>query len=148
MAGSQFVTPPRVKPSVPQKRFTLSEANKSLPYVKRVVQDVVTTHQSAVKLQQRIEKMCDKPNMAKQLNAAERELSASQDRFADLMNELFTVGAELKDPSIGLIDFVGRHKGRDVCLCWRLGEERVGFFHELDAGYAGRQPVSSLRESE
>src|SRR5262249_41301924 len=124
MAGSQFVTPPRVKPSVPHKHFTLAGANRSLPYVKRVVQDVVCTHQAAAKLLQRIKQMTDKPNLSKQLSAAERELSVSQDRYQDLMGELSGVGAQLKDPSIGLIDFIGRHKGRDVYLCWRLGEER------------------------
>ena len=49
---------------------------------------------------------------------------------------------------MGLIDFTGRHKGRDVCLCWKLGEETVGYWHEMDAGFAGRQPIATLREIE
>ena len=62
------------------------------------------------------------------------------------MEELSDVGCELKDFRTGLVDFVGRHQGRDVCLCWKLGEDRIAFWHETSAGYAGRQPVSSLEE--
>ena len=41
----------------------------------------------------------------------------------------------------GLVDFIGRHEGRDVYLCWKLGEERITHWHELNAGFAGRKPV-------
>jgi len=64
----------------------------------------------------------------------------------DYVDELTDVGCELKDYQIGLIDFVGRHQRRDVYLCWKLGEERIGYWHEMNAGYAGRQPISTLQE--
>jgi hypothetical protein len=70
----------------------------------------------------------------------------SKDRLQMLVEELKAVGAELKDPRAGLIDFIGRHQGHDVCLCWRLGEERVSFFHEMDSGFAGRQSINALQE--
>ena len=55
---------------------------------------------------------------------------------------------ELKDYQTGLIDFIGRHEGRDVYLCWKLGEEQITHWHELNAGFAGRQPVETLKETE
>ena len=69
-------------------------------------------------------------------------------RLEDYVNELTEVGCELKDYQVGLIDFTGHHKGHDVCLCWKLGEDEVGFWHEPEAGFAGRQPVATLRETE
>lgn len=50
-------------------------------------------------------------------------------------------GIELKGIDEGLIDFPSEREGRTVCLCWRLGEEHIGWWHELDAGFAGRQPL-------
>jgi len=47
----------------------------------------------------------------------------------------------LRDPETGLLDFPGERDGRRVWLCWRLGEERVAYWHELDTGYVGRQPL-------
>jgi hypothetical protein len=55
------------------------------------------------------------------------------------------MGIELKDPEQGLIDFRSIREGREVYLCWKLGEERVSHWHEIDAGFAGRQ---ALEEAE
>jgi hypothetical protein len=59
----------------------------------------------------------------------------------ELERELRQLGIELKDHYIGLIDFPCRLNGREVYLCWRLGEADVAFWHELDAGFAGRQKL-------
>lgn len=59
----------------------------------------------------------------------------------DLFNTITTLGLELKGIDEGLIDFPAERDGRPVYLCWKLGEERVAFWHELDAGFAGRQPL-------
>ena len=48
----------------------------------------------------------------------------------------------VKDLDIGLCDFLGERDGRDVWLCWQYGEKQVGFWHELDAGFAGRHPLA------
>jgi len=119
----------------------LAEANKSLPYVSRVVKDLVTISRSIAVLQQKIEKKGGKDRIN-----AEKDFATSKDRLQSLVEELTAVGAELKDPRTGLIDFIGRHRGHDVCLCWRLGEEHVSFFHEMDSGFAGRQSISALEE--
>jgi hypothetical protein len=47
----------------------------------------------------------------------------------------------LRDPETGLVDFPGERDGRRVWLCWRMGEERVGHWHDLDTGFVGRQPL-------
>ena len=55
--------------------------------------------------------------------------------------ELADLGIEMKDPGIGLIDFPSTMGSRPIYLCWRLGESEVGYWHEIHAGYAGRQPL-------
>ena len=62
-------------------------------------------------------------------------------KLEDFVDELAEIGCELKDYTLGLIDFIGRHQGRDVCLCWKLDEQRVEWWHEPEAGFAGRQPL-------
>lgn len=142
MAGPQFFTPQkRTVPSQPVRKFTLEQANKSLPLVKRIVADIVSMHERATQSQLRLEK-----DKGSDQRAAQKELNASVDRLQDLVDELSDVGCELKDYQTGLIDFVGRHEGRDVYLCWKLGEEKITHWHELDSGAAGRKPVSQLHE--
>lgn len=144
MAGSQFATPPRVSPSKSVRKFTLSEANKTLPLVKRIVADIVRVNGEATSLQERVDALDE----GRDRTAAKKELEGRVTRLSEIVDELSDVGAELKDPKTGLIDFVGRHEGHDVFLCWKLGEEKISFWHEMTAGFAGRKPVSQLRERE
>jgi hypothetical protein len=144
MAGPQFVTPKKVTPSRPTRRFTLEQANSTLPLVRRIVTDVVRVHDEAVKQQANVEKAAS----GKEQTAAQNQLQLSLDRLADLVDELSDIGVELKDYQQGLIDFIGRHEGRDVYLCWKLGEDHITHWHELNSGFAGRQPVSTLHETE
>jgi hypothetical protein len=50
-------------------------------------------------------------------------------------------GILLKDPETGLVDFPADHEGRSVYLCWRLGEDRVAWYHEITSGFGGRRPL-------
>jgi len=142
MAGPQSFTPRPVRPSRPKRRFTLAQANSALPLVRRIVGDIVRTHGMVLKLQSDIERAAN----AKDQAAVQTRLDESVTRLEDYVDELSEVGCELKDYQVGLIDFVGRHESRDVYLCWKLGEERVGYWHEISAGYAGRQPIETLHE--
>jgi hypothetical protein len=61
--------------------------------------------------------------------------------YMQLLAEVTDMGVILRDPETGLCDFPAVRDGEPVFLCWRLGEERVGFWHSRDAGAAGRQPL-------
>jgi hypothetical protein len=143
MAAPQFFTPQRRAASRPVRRFTLEQANKSLPLVRRIVADIVRTHAVASGHREALEN-----SSAKEAAPIQKELDAAIARLEELVDELSSVGVELKDYQSGLIDFIGRHEGRDVYLCWKLGEERITHWHELNAGFAGRKPVSTLKEKE
>jgi hypothetical protein len=144
MAAPQFFTPQRATPARPVRRFTLDLANRALPLVKRIVSDIVRTHATASTYRDSMERTTG----GKELAVVQTELDRSVARLEELVDELTEVGVELKDYESGLVDFVGRHDGRDVYLCWKLGEERITHWHELNAGFAGRKPVSLLRERE
>ena len=62
-------------------------------------------------------------------------------RLDSYVEELKELGAVLKDPVVGLIDFWTVIDGREAFLCWKLGEEEIGYWHELDAGFQGRQSL-------
>ena len=144
MAAPQFFTPQRATPSRPVRRFSLELANRALPLVKRIVADIVRQHAMASEFRESMERT----TAARELAAAQTDLDRAVARLDELVDELNDVGVELKDYQTGLVDFVGRHDGRDVYLCWKLGEERITHWHELNAGFAGRKPVSLLRERE
>ncbi len=55
-------------------------------------------------------------------------------------------GCVIKDIEVGLVDWPALHQGREVLLCWKYGEPQVGFWHELNTGFAGRRPISELDE--
>lgn len=145
MAAPQYSVPPRVTPSRAKRRFTLEEANRTLPLVSRIVADITRGHQKVTDLQEQLQHLS---TGAKHRPQVEKDLELSMERLGGLVEELANVGAQIKDVQIGLVDFVGKHQGRDVFLCWKLGEDQIGYWHETDAGVAGRQPVAKLKESD
>ena len=70
-----------------------------------------------------------------------RELMALGDRLRDALIEVESLGVVLRDPATGLIDFPARRSGRPVFLCWRLGEDSVGWWHPRETGFAGRAAI-------
>ena len=142
MAAPSSSTPKRAASSRPVRRFTLDQANRALPLVRRIVTDIVRTHASAAEFRD----LLDRAAGAREQQAIQRDMDRAVDRLAELIDELADIGVELKDYENGLVDFIGKHEGRDVYLCWKLGEERITRWHELTAGFAGRKPVSLLHE--
>ena len=124
----------------PKKYFTLAEATRALPLVRRIVGDIVRMHEEATVLHGELEAKLSLPRR----DAVQNELERAVDRLGDLIDELKQIGCEIKDYRVGLIDFVSKYQGRDIYLCWKLGESAIDFWHELHAGLQGRQPVSEL----
>jgi hypothetical protein len=124
--------------------FTVEQADRTLPLVRRIVDDVVRQHglwqEKVVELGLLSSGAHDdqpNPRAAKM----ERELLALAAEIDGYEEELSALGILLKDRRIGLIDFPSEMDGRRVLLCWRLGEPSVQFWHDENSGYAGRQPL-------
>lgn len=123
-----------------KKFFSVIEANRALPYVRRVVTDIRQSYRDALALQHKMQFPMPEQSV--------RDLDAQYDRVMEKLNtyvdELAQVGVELKDYEVGLIDFPAQHDGREVCLCWKLDEQDITTWHEVEAGFAGRQSVAGL----
>jgi hypothetical protein len=81
---------------------------------------------------------------AEELKAREERIRVLVYRMERYVSQLVAWDITLRDIETGLVDFPALVNGRQVCLCWRLGEAKVGFWHELDAGFAGRRPLIDL----
>jgi hypothetical protein len=69
------------------------------------------------------------------------EFSSAAQELESCAAELTWLGVQIKDADIGLLDFPALRHGREVLLCWQVGEERVEWWHGLEEGYAGRKPI-------
>lgn len=132
----------------PRKLFTVEDANRALPLVRAIVEDIVEQFQAVNDLRQRLAAL-SKPKQkarrpddpyAQEVARHEAELEAEETKLAEYIGELGKLGVELKGPD-GLCDFPSTRDGREIYLCWRLGEPEVAFWHERHTGFAGRQPL-------
>ncbi|MDB5390085.1 MAG: hypothetical protein JWM11_5731 [Planctomycetaceae bacterium] len=133
-----------------KKYFTVDEANHSLPLVRSIVTDIVTFYADLHDRHQRLQSVKKRNSASRgsmpteyneELTQMEADLQRDSEKLQGYVAELEALGVELKDLTIGLIDFPGLMEGREVCLCWKLGEPEVGFWHEIDAGFSGRQSL-------
>ena len=123
-----------------EKLFTVEEANALLPRLREIL-DEAALHRDALH-----EKA---PHMEPILRAAigngggkaGREYGLEAYNLSRTVERIRELGVVLKDLDVGLLDFPHEREGRVVFLCWHPPEERVAYWHDLDAGYAGRQPL-------
>ena len=127
------------------KLFTVDLANRTLPLVSRIVQDIVNGN---ARWQEAIAEL-DVVSAEARTELPDPRIAALEKRARQLVQEiegceaeLEKLGIQLKDRRSGLIDFPSELDGRRVLLCWRLGEPSVQFWHDENAGFAGRRPLS------
>jgi hypothetical protein len=135
------------RPRKKKKLFTPAEANAALPLVTAIVRDIADLARTLHDRQERLARL-GPPNRGglsdayrEELQQVQTELERDEERMREYIRELLDLGVELKDPFTGLIDFPAWINGREVYLCWRLGEAEVAHWHELQAGFAGRQKL-------
>lgn len=122
--------------------FTVEMAQRALPLVRRVVIDIVRQYLMLIEAQKGYQELLRHgPSDALETARDRRQVVAN--RLSELTEELDTIGCELKDYEIGLVDFPAVMDGREVYLCWKLGEETVDHWHEVLEGFAGRRALSS-----
>lgn len=128
-------------------RFTIEMANRTLPLVSRIVRDILDHYRA---WQQTVEAFeiatalsrADRPTPeAESLQRKAQELAREIQGF---LAELTDLGVEFKGFELGLVDFPGDVDGHPVMWCWKFGESAVQHWHEVDAGYSGRQPLEAL----
>jgi len=126
--------------------FTVAEANSLLPRLRQWLTRMQAKKRRLDQVREKLVELAIKAAgngrlVEKELNAAEQEAGRLAGEIDKWMERISALGCEVKDLDRGLIDFLARRQGREVYLCWQLGEEEVAFWHELQAGFAGRQPL-------
>lgn len=113
----------------PDRRFfSYHSANRTLPLVRRIVEDILEQYRELAPL----------------LVAGQRGGPAVRERtraLEALVGELHDLGCHFKGFDEGLVDWYSLYAGRPVFLCWRSGEAEIEWWHQIDAGFAGRQPI-------
>jgi hypothetical protein len=126
--------------------FTREEAEALLPQISAVLREIQVKHKSILQTQEELDALLlqaagDGYHLQERIMNLQRELSHQAQTLRELLDKLAGFDCILKDPEQGLIDFLSLRNGREIYLCWYLDEERINFWHDLDAGFAGRQPL-------
>jgi len=120
--------------------FTLDEANSTLALIHPLLGEIMEIRQAILEKQPEVW-----PVLAKAAgNGGSLAASQVEHEFShlnQLVHRVQATGAVLKDLDLGLIDFPAQRNGREVYLCWKFGEDQIRYWHDLDSGFAGRQPL-------
>ncbi len=127
------------------KLFSLPEAERTLPLVRRIVQDLTVEYPVWRAAVARFELLTGGARAdwgeTGELLAAREQVTIHADRINRYLQELEAVGCVFKGFDAGLVDFYSLREDRPIFLCWKLGEERITHWHDIDAGFSGRQPI-------
>lgn len=132
--------------------FTVREAEATLPLVARVVGDLLEAYPRWKELVARYE-ILTAPRRAEEgesdeIRALRDQAALEAERINDFLVELEEVGCVFKGFEAGLVDFYALKEDRLVFLCWKLGEPRIAHWHEVDAGFGGRQLIDETMLAE
>ena len=130
------------------RTFTLNEALDLLPVLETLLRRAATNKQRVAEIDAQFQQVNQRIMMHGGLSVdivPLAHLRAERDKLSqsitDALSEITAMGVQVKDLDIGLLDFMTRYRDRDVCLCWKLGEDRIGFWHGEDEGFRGRKPI-------
>ncbi len=144
MDAYKAVSPKVGKEFKGHKVFSVEMAQRALPLVRRIVVDIVNQYCMLLEVQKEYQDLL-RQGPSDALEAARDRRQTVAGRLTELTDELEAIGCELKDFETGLVDFPAVLDGREVYLCWKLGEETIGFWHEVLEGFAGRRPLPLRR---
>ena len=127
--------------------FTLEEAERTLPLLRRILTDLRTEYRIWQDALAEYELLTGgaraERGESEELLAARRTVTESADRISAYLLEIESIGCLFKGFDAGLVDFYTVREDRLVFLCWRVDEEHITHWHDIESGYAGRQPVDS-----
>jgi hypothetical protein len=123
-----------------ERIFTRHEANDMLPRIRPLLEDLRGAWSRIKELNPEIKKIREKA-MFDAWHPDGVEYVEAVSRLTSLIGEIRGLGVLVKDLDKGLCDFPYKKRDRVVYLCWHLGEDSIGFWHEIEAGFAGREPL-------
>jgi hypothetical protein len=123
--------------------FTLQEANKTLVTIRPLMDEVQTIRQKILANQPEAWPAIEK-SAGNGGNRALSNMVQDFEKLDALVHLIQDTGVLIKDINIGLLDFPALRDGQEVYLCWQYGEGDIAFWHEVEAGFAGRQPIDKF----
>jgi hypothetical protein len=129
------------------RTFTVEEANAAVETLRPVVEQMVGHHRNLLDAQTHQRRLVTRiagnggdlaPSDLRELG---ERIQAEADAIAHCAEKINAAGAEVKSLEEGLLDFPALRGDEVVLLCWKLGEEEIGFWHGVDEGFAGRKPL-------
>lgn len=131
---------------MPQKHFTRAEAEELLPVVAPLLAELRGCRSELAALEERLASLRAKAMGNGHAHAEDGDdpratAQRLERQITEAIAQINALGIEVKDLEMGLIDFPSLRDGRIVYLCWRLGESHIAWWHEVDAGFAGRAPL-------
>lgn len=132
-----------------KRYFTVEEANSLIPELELRFSKVMQLRVGLRAAYERLAELGEPPTAeslersggSPALKTARAHFRGLLETLTEELESIEDIGVAVKDLDIGLCDFLGEREGREVWLCWQYGEKRVSFWHDLDAGFAGRQPI-------
>ena len=125
------------------KFFTLQQANETLEIIRPLMDEIQAIRQRILDKQPETWDAIEK-SVGNGGNRTLSHMVQDFERLDILVHSILDTGAQIKDINTGLLDFSALKDGREVYLCWKYGEWEIAFWHEVDAGYAGRQPINNF----
>jgi hypothetical protein len=120
-----------------EREYSVEEANSLLPALSRSLELIKEARQVVLRGGERIRRSAPADGGGQQGKEYWEALATLRREVEALAEQ----GIVLRDAETGLLDFPARREGEAIFLCWRLGEDRVGYWHGPDSGFTGRRPL-------
>ena len=123
--------------------FSLEEANAALDIIRPLMEEIQSLRKNIMAHQPKIWPAIER-SAGNGGNPALSKLVKDFQRLDDLLHRVLDTGAQVKDLNTGLLDFPAWRKDHEVYLCWKYGEGKIEYWHEIEAGFAGRQSIDQF----
>ncbi len=123
--------------------FTLQEANETLNLIRPLMDEVQRIRQKILEKQPEAWPAIER-SVGNGGNRALSQMALDFEKLDDLVHRIQDTGVLIKDINTGLVDFPALRQRQEVYLCWQVGEEKIEYWHEVEAGFAGRQPIDTF----
>ena len=130
------------------KLFSLREAERLRTQLEPILIEAIESRRKLGELDEKLGKLAERIQrsgglMVRYEDAAKLRIERDgvEQNIREALERIHSTGCIVKDLEVGLLDFPARIEGEDVYLCWKLGEDRIRFYHRQDEGFAGRKPI-------
>ncbi len=133
---------------MPDRTFTLDEAQTLLPVLESLLRNAISGKKLVEQFEAEMQMLQHRIFLAGgtfveivSLARRKAERVKAEQRAKDALAEIDSIGVQVKDLEVGLLDFPCEVEGRIVLLCWKLGERSISHWHGTDEGFSGRKPI-------